>query len=89
MAALSLSPIDLNLALSELIQQDSIVPTECVMPGIECLLVGVVEQQSLFGQVVESVKVLDAKVTDAFDAVHYISDLTFKFRPFYRSVNAH
>jgi len=89
MAALSLSPIDLNLALSELIQQDSIVPTECVMPGIECLLVGVVEQQSLFGQVVESVKVLDAEVADAFDAVHDVCDLTFKFRPFYRSVNAH
>ena len=89
MAALSLSPIYLNLALSELIQQDSIVPTKCVMPGIECLLVGVVEQQSLFGQVVESVKVLDAEVTDAFDAVHDVCDLTFEFRPFNRSVNAH
>lgn len=89
MAALSLGPIDLDLALRELIQQDSVVSCKCVMPCIDSLFVGVVEQQCLFGQVVECVKVLNAEVTNAFDAVHDISDLTLEFRPFDRSVNAH
>ena len=89
MTTLSLGPVHLDLALRELILQDLVVASKCVMPSVDSLFVGVVEQQSLLGQVIKCVEVLNAEVTDAFDAVHYVSDLSLEFRPFDRSVNAH